>query len=84
MNIIVDITYKKTLCLIENKLLVMCLLMMCVIIQDRCEIIMSERYGCYFVQVEELSKRDIVSEGKIDELLLDAFRDYIVYGIEAE
>lgn len=45
---------------------------------------MSERYGCYFVQVEELSKRDIVSEGKIDELLLDAFRDYIVYGIEAE
>ncbi len=41
-------------------------------------------YGHYLKQVEELSKRDIVSEGKIDELLLDAFRDDIVYGIDAE
>ena len=55
-----------------------------VIIQDRCEIIMSERYGYYLIQVEELSKRDIVSEGKIDELLLDAFCEDIGYEIEAE
>lgn len=45
-----------------------------------------QKYTCghYLKQVEELSKRDIVSEGKIDELLLDAFRDDIVYGIDAE
>lgn len=37
-------------------------------------------YGHYLKQVEELRQRDIVSSGKIDELLLDAFRDDIAFG----
>ena len=37
-------------------------------------------YGHYLKQVEELRQKDIVSSGKIDELLLDAFRDDIAFG----
>ena len=36
-------------------------------------------YGHYLRQVEELRKKDLVSPGKIDELLLDAFRDDIAF-----
>lgn len=39
-------------------------------------------YGYYLKQVEELRRRDLVSSGKIDELLLDAFRDDIVFGLD--
>ena len=38
-------------------------------------------YGHYLKQVEELRQKDLVSSGKIDELLLDAFRDDIVFGL---
>ena len=38
-------------------------------------------YGHYLKQVEELRKKDLVSSGKIDELLLDAFRDDIAFGL---
>lgn len=41
-------------------------------------------YGHYLKQVEELRQKDIVSLGKIDELLLDAFRDDIVFGDDGE
>ena len=39
-------------------------------------------YGYYINQAEQLLKNGTVSEGKYEELLLDAFRDDIVYGIE--
>ncbi len=38
-------------------------------------------YGHYLKQVEELRQKDLVSSGKIDELLLDAFRDDIAFGL---
>lgn len=38
-------------------------------------------YGHYLQQVEELRKKDLVSSGKIDELLLDAFREDIAFGL---
>ena len=41
-------------------------------------------YGHYLKQVEELRQKDLVSSGKIDELLLDAFRDDIVYGLDVD
>lgn len=37
-------------------------------------------YGNYIVQAEELKNRDIISNGKYEELLLDAFRYDIVFG----
>ena len=42
----------------------------------------SRTYGHYLKQVEELRQKDLVSSGKIDELLLDAFRDDIAYGLD--
>ncbi len=39
-------------------------------------------YGYYLKQVEELRQKDLVSFGKIDELLLDAFRDDIAFGLD--
>ena len=39
-------------------------------------------YGHYLKQVEELRQKDMVSSGKIDELLLDAFRDDIAFGLD--
>ena len=39
-------------------------------------------YGHYLKQVEELRQKDLVSPGKIDELLLDAFRDDIAFGLD--
>ncbi len=41
-------------------------------------------YGYYLKQVVELRRKDLVSPGKIDELLLDAFRDDIVFGEDEE
>lgn len=41
-------------------------------------------YGHYLKQVEALRKKDLVSSGKIDELLLDAFRDDIVFGMDED
>lgn len=41
-------------------------------------------YGYYLQQVEELRRKDLVSSGRIDELLLDAFRDDIAFGDEEE
>lgn len=41
-------------------------------------------YGYYLKQVENLRQKDLVSYGKIDELLLDAYRDDIVFGDESE
>lgn len=41
-------------------------------------------YGYYLKQVEELRKKDLVSSGKIDELLLDAFRDDIAFGVDGD
>ncbi len=41
-------------------------------------------YGYYLKQVEELRQKDLVSSGKIDELLLDAFRDDIVFGLDED
>lgn len=38
-------------------------------------------YGYYLKQVEMLRERDLVSSGKIDELLIDAFRDDIAFGL---
>ena len=37
-------------------------------------------YGHYLKQVDRLKKLNAVSDGKLDELLLDAFRDDLVYG----
>ena len=42
----------------------------------------SRTYGHYLKQVEELRQKDLVSSGKIDELLLDAFRDDIAIGLD--
>jgi len=39
-------------------------------------------YGHYLKQVEELRKRDLVSPGKMDALLIDAFRDDIAFGLD--
>lgn len=41
-------------------------------------------YGYYLKQVEELRQKDLVSSGKIDELLLDAFRDDIAFGLDED
>ncbi|MCH5273128.1 MAG: ImmA/IrrE family metallo-endopeptidase [Lachnospiraceae bacterium] len=40
--------------------------------------------GYYICQAENLLHADIISVGKYEELLLDAFRDDIVFGSEAE
>ena len=42
----------------------------------------SRTYGHYLKQVEELRQKELVSSGKIDELLLDAFRDDIAFGLD--
>lgn len=39
-------------------------------------------YGYYLKQVERLRQKELVSDGKIDELLLDAYRDDIAFGDE--
>ena len=39
-------------------------------------------YGYYLKQVEQLRQNNLVSSGKIDELLLDAFRDDIAFGLD--
>ena len=41
-------------------------------------------YGHYLKQVEELRNRELVSQGKIDELLIDAFREDIAFGFDEE
>lgn len=41
-------------------------------------------YGYYIRQVEQLKDKGLVSEGKLEELLLDAYRDDIVYGENSE
>jgi len=38
-------------------------------------------YGYYIEQVDMLQKMDLISQGKYDSLLLDAFRPDLVYGI---
>ena len=40
--------------------------------------------GHYICQAENLLDNDIISQGKYEELLLDAFREDIVYGLESE
>ncbi len=40
--------------------------------------------GHYITLVEKLSEEDRISQGKYEELLLDAFREDIVYGMEGE
>ena len=40
--------------------------------------------GHYICQAENLLDKDMISQGKYEELLLDAFRDDIVYGLESE
>ncbi|MGN1405530.1 MAG: hypothetical protein ACI4WM_04625 [Erysipelotrichaceae bacterium] len=39
-------------------------------------------YGYYFKQANELLNRGVISDDKYEELLLEAFRDDLVYGIE--
>lgn len=39
-------------------------------------------YGHYIKQADQLLNRDIISNGKYEELMLDAFRDDLVYGTE--
>lgn len=46
--------------------------------------LMKRTYGHYLKQVEEMKNRDLVSSGKIDELLLDAFREDIVFGLDGD
>lgn len=41
-------------------------------------------YGYYLKQVEELRRRDLVSNGKIDELLIEAFREDIAFGLDED
>ena len=41
-------------------------------------------YGYYLKQVEQLRRGDMVSSGKIDELLFDAFREDMVFGDDHE
>ena len=36
--------------------------------------------GHYIYQAEKLLQEELISDGKYEELLLDAFRDDIVYG----
>lgn len=40
--------------------------------------------GHYVVSAERLLSEELISQGKYEELLLDAFRDDLVYGIEEE
>lgn len=40
--------------------------------------------GHYICQAENLLDNDVISQGKYEELLLDAFREDIVYGLESE
>lgn len=46
--------------------------------------IQKRTYGYYLKQVESLRQKDLVSHGKIDELLLDAYREDIAFGDESE
>jgi Zn-dependent peptidase ImmA (M78 family) len=39
-------------------------------------------YGSYIKRAEELLRRELISDGKFDELLLEAFRADIVYGLD--
>jgi len=39
-------------------------------------------YGRYIKRAEELLGRELISEGKYEELLLEAFRDDLVYGLD--
>ena len=41
-------------------------------------------YGYYINQVKQIVERGLVSDGKYEELLLDAFRADLVYGVEEE
>ena len=41
-------------------------------------------YGYYINQVRQIVEKGLVSDGKYEELLLDAFRADLVYGIEEE
>lgn len=41
-------------------------------------------FGNYIVSSEKLLKKEIISQGKYESLLLDAFRDDIVYGIDKD
>ena len=41
-------------------------------------------YGHYLKPVEELRQKDLVSSGKIDELLIDAFRADIAFGLDED
>lgn len=41
-------------------------------------------YGYYIDQTNRLYEKKIISQGKYEELLLDAFRDDIVYGVDEE
>lgn len=41
-------------------------------------------FGHYICQAERLLETDKISNGKYEELLLDAFREDIVFGEEAE
>ena len=40
--------------------------------------------GEYIRKVEKMAKKDLISEGKMEELLLEAYRADIVYNIDAE
>lgn len=40
--------------------------------------------GSYITSSEKLLEKEIISQGKYESLLLDAFRDDIVYGIDGE
>ena len=39
-------------------------------------------YGCYIKRAEDLLNRGLISNGKHDELLLEAFRADLVYGVD--
>ena len=39
-------------------------------------------YGNYIVEAKELLQNGIISNGKYEELLIDAYRDDLVYGLE--
>ena len=41
-------------------------------------------YGYYLKQVEQLREKGLVSPGKIDELLIEAFREDIAFGLDDE
>ena len=40
--------------------------------------------GEYIRKVEKMAKKDLISEGKMEELLLEAYRADIVYNIDEE